>query len=354
LGSVHLNKEELRLLEEIPSGGLVIYLEYKKAFPLNRVLNDVIMKRSGFNNKRTFRKHLSSLEGAGLLGIDRTKRPSEITLRAQKVPPNITPSIDPHTPLSGGYSDLLSVRTGGSDDVIVNGDKEMFFEELKENPDYTQFDYKCSSILAAAVKERKLISTKYSLKKWSIHFRRLREVDGIKKIRIKNVLKWYKKNIGKKYTPQAFSAEGFRKKFLQIEAAAEKSAPVKVKQTNDGVKVYENIWDYSWENNETLKWCIEKSLNNYKQFLKELRSDFKNKKLTGFTRHLYTTLPPPVNFVENWFKDVTNWSNFNGRLDNITYTADSPRFTKYGRQVSVEFNGFTKTWDTLMEELNAD
>jgi len=59
--------------------------------------------------------------------------------------------------------------------------------------------------------------------KWIPQFEKLRTLDGIEKQRIKNALYWYISHLKDKYVPKVYSADGFRNKFFQIEAAMEQA-----------------------------------------------------------------------------------------------------------------------------------
>ena len=86
-------------------------------------------------------------------------------------------------------------------------------------PQMNEFDRKYSLILAKAIQKNNLTKRKISLRKWMPHFKKLRIDDGIEKERIKEVLLWYIEHIKDRYTPKAYSADGFRGKFFQIEDA---------------------------------------------------------------------------------------------------------------------------------------
>ena len=79
------------------------------------------------------------------------------------------------------------------------------------------FDGKASERLYKIIKSH--INININTSKWPDIFRRLRTVDKISKARIKDVLNWYKSNIGDKYTPVAHSAVSFRDKFTRLESA---------------------------------------------------------------------------------------------------------------------------------------
>ena len=82
-----------------------------------------------------------------------------------------------------------------------------------------EFDKDCSLRLAKTIQEKHLTRRRIYLNKWIPHFQKLRVDDGIEEERIKKVLDWFLLHIKNQYTPKIYSAEGFRKKFFQIETA---------------------------------------------------------------------------------------------------------------------------------------
>lgn len=88
----------------------------------------------------------------------------------------------------------------------------------KQTP-VNEFDKRCSTLLANAITKNGLVRRRIFIKKWIASFKELRTGDGMEEKRIKEVLKWFLLHIKDDYTPKAYSASGFRKKFFRIEAA---------------------------------------------------------------------------------------------------------------------------------------
>ena len=111
----------------------------------------------------------------------------------------------------------------------------------KETP-VNLFDYDHALTLAKAIQKKHLTRRKIVLKSWMPHFRLLRVSDGIEEDRIKKVLEWFLEHIRDKYTPKVYSAQGFREKFFQIEAAMEREEEDEEEEKIDDfdVKEYKN------------------------------------------------------------------------------------------------------------------
>ena len=93
-------------------------------------------------------------------------------------------------------------------------------KERKKQPSH-EFERQCCQTLYTAAKRVRKVTGTVSEVKWVPHFVKLQTEDKIDFERIKLVLDWYVIHITDRYTPKAYSAKGFRQKFLQIEAAME-------------------------------------------------------------------------------------------------------------------------------------
>ncbi len=82
-----------------------------------------------------------------------------------------------------------------------------------------KFDEDCSYILVRTIQKMRKTSRRTKINKWISQFEKLRTLDGIERKRIKDVLYWYISHLKDKYIPKIYSADGFRNKFFQIEAA---------------------------------------------------------------------------------------------------------------------------------------
>jgi len=86
-----------------------------------------------------------------------------------------------------------------------------------------KFDERCAYKLVKAIQKMRKTTRRTKVSKWTPQFEKLRTIDEIEKVRIKNVLSWYIIHLKDKYVPKVYSADGFRNKFFQIEAAMEQT-----------------------------------------------------------------------------------------------------------------------------------
>jgi len=113
----------------------------------------------------------------------------------------------------GGQIPTNAYRDNSKNAYSSNSRQEIGDSKTTPSP----FDGKASERLYKIIKSH--INININTSKWPDIFRRLRTVDKISKARIKDVLNWYKSNIGDKYTPVAHSAVSFREKFTRLESA---------------------------------------------------------------------------------------------------------------------------------------
>lgn len=145
--------------------------------------------------------------------------------------------------------------------------RKLFESESKER---SKFDFICATKLLLIISKSKKVRIARTPKNWSIHFRLLRERDGISKGRIKAALKWYENNIEGEYTPFCASAKSFRAKFSSIERAmarAESSpSPQKLEITPAAHLIVERTGGLQYpspEDKPAELRVIQASLNNF-------------------------------------------------------------------------------------------
>lgn len=107
------------------------------------------------------------------------------------------------------------------------------------------FYSRCAQHLADAISATRKINTNSKVSAWANAFRMLHTRDKIQKQRIKKVLVWYCSLLSgglPPYTPEAYSGQTFREKFLRIENLMDrgnKSTDNKIKLSEDGIKICE-------------------------------------------------------------------------------------------------------------------
>jgi len=92
------------------------------------------------------------------------------------------------------------------------------FGICQSNNSQNPFDIKCTNRLIKILQIKRKIMRRVNEDNWIRQFKKLRVSEGMDKRRIKQSLNWYiKQDFNDRYLPKAYSAESFRKKFLQIE-----------------------------------------------------------------------------------------------------------------------------------------
>jgi len=230
-----------------------------------------------------------------------------------------------------------------------------FFEikkDSKKKP--SEFDCQCAQTLIATIQKKTNITRKWSVKKWSQSFRLLRESDGIRESRIFNALNWLCENLRNAYTPVVRSAKDFRDKFLRIEDVAGRDGVIEV-VSDEAKGVVEKLRRKNWEGSEgELDATVETSLQNFRAFRKALlESKTPDGRLTRFAGWVFTQLPRPVIFVEEWMlqvqTDIDGWDAWSGDLQRMVFSMDSKKFTRTGRAWANEYLSDAASWGKLME-----
>ncbi|GAJ04109.1 unnamed protein product, partial [marine sediment metagenome] len=108
---------------------------------------------------------------------------------------------------------------------------ELFEILSQSNNGQNQFDINCTHRLIKILQAKRKIMRKVNINNWIRQFKKLRVDDKIEKRRIKDVSIWYsQQDFNDRYLPKAYSAESFRKKFLQIEDKMNQSQDPKRKK----------------------------------------------------------------------------------------------------------------------------
>lgn len=236
----------------------------------------------------------------------------------------------------------------------------------------SDFDLEIARLLADKVRESRKVMRPIYLKVWGRHVHDMRKVDGYKKSRIRAAMTWYLSHFGDKYVPQAYSADGFRKKFLQIEAAMDrgKEEYTAVEVTADAKRAAGFVDHLGWPKGSKaqLEAACQRVLAAFVKFRSDLRAFCKlhpARTRTGaavryvlFAHDLLSSLPGhPADFVDFWmrreFARVGNWDAWSGNLFKQVWDGSltHPEFVKYVRGLATAYSGNEKDWDKLAEEL---
>lgn len=90
----------------------------------------------------------------------------------------------------------------------------------------SKFDTKAGTILKKTVDKNNLMLSKPILNTWIREVSKLRVEEKVKKEDIKKVILWYKDHYKDEYTPKIYKVSDFKKKFMQLLAAANKAVTV--------------------------------------------------------------------------------------------------------------------------------
>lgn len=230
--------------------------------------------------------------------------------------------------------------------------------------------------LANVVKSKRLQTAAIDVTKWAADFERLLHEEDAEIVA--DTLDWFLERIGQQYVPQAYSADGFRKKFRQIRKLQEDD-PVGVRVSDEARKLADELLQDEWPAglDRNLANVVQKSLDRYAVThakLKAFRSrlpeltraaegrDAKRHKLLRlyacFLDHLFDsfTLCKPRDFVDAWLRRlrdiVLHWKGWSGSASSLAYSEDSPWLRKFGRGWSVDyFGGHSFYWDDLFKEV---
>jgi hypothetical protein len=229
--------------------------------------------------------------------------------------------------------------------------------------------------LADAVRSRQLDKAPIALARWADQFDKLlRRKD---REEVEETLAWYISNIGGEYIPQAYSAEGFRKKYDQIRRHLD-DTPGSELLSPDALTVLRRLEGLSWPAgvDVLLPRLVQRSLNAYTPFRARVlrlaeqapglalrtacaRRSRLLRKLERFIAHLKEAhqLGKPTDFIEDWFRRLNDilskWSAWGGAAGSLAFAEGSPWLRKLGRQWSHEYFDSSVYWDELIKEVQS-
>lgn len=223
-----------------------------------------------------------------------------------------------------------------------------------------------ASKLANAIKAKRLSTRPIQLNQWAGHFDRLLEDNT--QADVSAALNWHIANIGAEFAPQAYSADGFRRKYRQIVSAMSKDPKQKIKSTHlakgpaAALKIARELaWPAGF--NRHLPIVIERSWQEYEALWKRVATARTNLaqsksgseiKIRKFLAHLDDAhfFPKPAEFVADWIEGASSklaaWQNFSGSPKPITFVPDHPWFVHRGFAAADDYSD-SHYWTLLME-----
>ncbi len=240
----------------------------------------------------------------------------------------------------------------------------------------SKFDMDCAIILLEACQRYLGASHKY-LKRvkpsvWADHFRLLREVDEVGEPEVVKVLEWYNANMGGEFTPQAYSGESFRRKFIAISHQAKRDIVATVEVGEDAARIAARLQGLGWPkgSGEAVGAAVQVGLTAYlawvhrrTAFTEKLRKDDivddlgrERMRLHGLGTHIARAMPSPSHFIREWMenvhKHVSGWDAWSGDLGSMAFKPTRKRFRKMGRAWAQSFANDPDRWDRFCEVMD--
>uniref|UniRef100_A0A6M3IQB9 Uncharacterized protein n=1 Tax=viral metagenome TaxID=1070528 RepID=A0A6M3IQB9_9ZZZZ len=209
-----------------------------------------------------------------------------------------------------------------------------------------------SKTLARGLKEKRKVNRPFKCSTWAEQFEMLERLDGVLSDRISNVLNWYIEHIGKPFVPEAFSARGFRNKFLQIEDAMMKRYgginPVEI--SKDAEWIVDRIFAFEHVpfSKEQLSNAVQNSLDAYRAFrtkLLNIENLQVEDRIHRLAAYLVASIPQSCEYIETWIRKVIQMLNRpnNGKgcgfnfQSYITFSMDMPDFQEMLKQITISY-----------------
>lgn len=232
--------------------------------------------------------------------------------------------------------------------------------------------------LYKALQSKRKIMSKVNLMSWISQLRKAKAEIGCERFRL--VLDWYCEHLSDKYTPKAYSALSFVKKFYAIEDAMNRHSPAVLKTTvsEQAKQIAKDVWkEWQWpiKVKPQLEPILQVCLDNIKQFRKhqskwlaeyepKMIARHKSKKVYSystedriflFAQHFDKYMSESSQFVRWWFQRIFEINgkrkNWDGDLTQYVFDVKHTIFTDWGRQLTMEWFENPKRWDDYIELL---
>jgi len=180
--------------------------------------------------------------------------------------------------------------------------------------------------------------------------------------RIEEVLKWYCDNIGKDYTPTAFTAQAFNRKFRQIEMAMMRTRKSSIAISPEMERLSKSLMDsfkFPPEVLIVLPQIAQVTDTNWQEFDRRManymmsQSDRDCNRDIRFIQHVRCFFSPC--FTEMWLihisKSIGRLENYSGDPMKLVFTKDSEKFKERWKMWSYGWSTVADTFDRLLAEL---
>lgn len=218
----------------------------------------------------------------------------------------------------------------------------LFFSDLGQTPSIVASDAAMAVQLRQAIVSKCACNLTWNKKQWSLQFAGLRKrLDDLS--RIQTTLDWYCEHLGQPYTPYAFCAKTFVKKFLQIEVLAKR--PVAVSVTELDPILLRTIQRLGWPRlqEQTLPASIQLTLQQRHGLLEKQEPLLQKPKTHGFfpllelAKQVRVWLSNELDFTVRWYeqkqKQVRGWADWSGNALSLSF-----------RQTGKEFIALVNQW----------
>jgi len=351
--------EQLKLIRTESKG-----LPIKKWYQLdeNAIANylSLIMENEIYKQEHNTKQDRYHIDDFGVVGNDEDPQVNEIDNLSYR---------NRQLKLSKSTTYIIRKNKKKNNSVSPDGHASLFGDIKKKS-----FFDKATIKLIKALQNKNKIMRSPDRKKWSNQLKLLYTKDKVPKKLIKEVLLWYSNNIGKKYVPDARSAETFRKKFDCIYAAMQRDQifnedkdPIEISEEAKNIARDLSSLIFPKGSDDQVLPVIQKSLNNYDAFCEK---QFKLKKKieagkTKIPKHRQTfalyiseCLPSSRSFIAEYMKrlhkSLYHWEEWNGDLMRYVFKVSGRDFKAIGRKYASNWNGDTSYWDVHLDLLNKE
>jgi len=179
-------------------------------------------------------------------------------------------------------------------------------ETKREQTTSTEWATEVARQLAEALIKARRTTKRPHIPTWTKTLSKLESVDTPEKIQ--KVAEWFIANIKEKYTPLVFSAESFRDKFIQLEAAYTRARGATAGPASPEVREALSRQGFRWSPDDTplVVPFAQESLDAYQEFSARLAAFVPNpKKATHRAAvHMRAFHPSPRAFLAEWIRTV--------------------------------------------------
>jgi hypothetical protein len=231
-------------------------------------------------------------------------------------------------------------KTNNINNILVSPKKTRHPKKLKQSKE--TFEYQQAKLLKKIIVEKGVMTKVPRIDTFKNEISKLltRKTHPATEERIKRVISWYNKNIGKPYVPVLYKADDFSNKFLKIEDAIRRQKEdnkklhpndIDVDTISDTAKsITRRLSDLPWPKGSSrqLLEAVQLSLDNFDSYMKLHKKYLKNKPVTDnsfvvnahkwATKKLKHEIFPVDTFIRQWFervfRQVQGWDKWNGNL----------------------------------------